>query len=276
MAAVSLALAGLVLAACGTGPAARYDDEPAITPELLLGRWRLAEYTFHNLEATFHPGDEWWFADYFIEFNRDGTFSELNFWTPMFGATGTWELSGDTVYLALDLGLEDLGAIYGLAPFVGPRALGISPDGNTLTMRYERPALYYYWEYTAVFSRAVQLDGYGEGREGPLVGLWALVDIVNVPLEYLVADEVEFLADGTGMWFSNPEHIPPGAVLPFAVWNAEAGMYAAPFRWSAENGRATMESFGMTTVFEYEIAGATLTAIYDRLIGSHAISRRVR
>jgi len=266
------------LAACGTadsgpGVGGRPGPEaaaPAATAEQLHGRWRLAEHRV-NGGAAFLPGGEWWTADYFIELNPDGTFSELNFWTPGFGATGAWELRGGALALALD------GEDRGWLPFAGERSVSVSPDGGTLTMAYGRAAPPYgEWSYTATFSRAPRLAGYGGGRAGPLVGAWELVDIVNVPLEYLVADGVEFLADGTGRWLSNPGHIPPGAAILFAELDAQSGLYAAPFAWSAEGGRATMEGMGRITTFEYEASGAILIFFYGGNAYSISVYGRAR
>lgn len=99
--------------------------------------------------GAFEPGDESWTTIYHIELNPDGTFSEVNFWTPEFTATGTWELSGSALTLALDV--EDAGWL----PFAAERALAFSPDGDVLTMEYRRPQ----WDYTAVFLRSPARDG---------------------------------------------------------------------------------------------------------------------
>jgi len=71
----------------------------ALTTARLYGRWMLEE---HRTSGVLHaPGHENWWYDYFIELNADGTFTEKNFWTPEFIATGTWALSGNTLTLNL-------------------------------------------------------------------------------------------------------------------------------------------------------------------------------
>ena len=113
--------------------------QPALN---LYGRWMLEE---HRTSGVLHtPGHENWWYDYFIELNSDGTFTEMNFWTPEFIATGTWALSGNT--LTLNLAGTDGGSF----EFVPLRSLSVSADGGTLIMNYRRPPA---WAYTGIFSR---------------------------------------------------------------------------------------------------------------------------
>jgi len=117
----------------------------AQTATQLQGRWYLTEHQTSGM-GTHRPGDELWWFDYFIEFNANGTFREMNFWTPEFSATGTWTLSGNTV--TLNLNVPDAGYFN----FVRTRTLGISADGRTLRMSYQRPG----WTYAATFRHATR------------------------------------------------------------------------------------------------------------------------
>jgi len=274
-AAASAALFCILLAACGTGPAAHFAG--GLEAEHLIGRWHLAELHVAEFdrreflgEHTFRPGDAWWMFSYFVEFGADGTFTELNFWTPEFGAAGAWSAGGGALTLALKS--ADRGSI----PFVGSRAFSVSPDGGALTITYSRTMGPYSWDYTATFARAARLDGYGGGRAGPLIGAWGIVDIIDVPLEFVLADEVEFLADGTGHSFFSRAHMPPGAMMPFASFDEERDMFVSPFAWGAENGRVTMEGSGLILAVEYDVSGAVMTLFYDWGPDSRSVYERLR
>ena len=125
------------------------------TVEELTGRWELTETrhrgaiggpifaTTHRPGATAWPG---WTGGYFIEFGADGTFSEQNFWNfDLSTLTGTFVLDGR------DLTLTTSGR-RGDWVFVGDRRIGISRDGNTLTMVYRREQLGT-WNYRHTFER---------------------------------------------------------------------------------------------------------------------------
>jgi|GEM_PF-3372766 len=276
---ISLVFACLALVACATGQRAAREDGPRME-ELLHGRWHLAELGMTQFypgqpdsESLFRPGDDFWLFSYFIELNPDGTFRELNFWTPTFGATGTWTVSGNVLTLVLDG--EDGGLALGI-PFIGTREFGISPDGGVLTIDYSRKIASFRWDYSAAFTRAPMPAGYGDNRAGPLVGEWELVDIAGVPFEFVLSDRIEFMADGTGNSFINPAHLPPGgAIMPFAVFCEERGMFSDPFVWSSENDKALLEA-AILTLFSYEVSGDLLTISYDWWPDSVVIYRRVR
>ena len=120
----------------------------AQTAAQLQGRWYLTAHQTTVVggggSETHRPGDELWWNDYFIEFNANGTFRELNFWNPGFTASGTWTLSGNTV--TLNLNVQDRGDF----EFVRQRTLRLGSDGATLTMDYRRPQ----WTYVATYRRA--------------------------------------------------------------------------------------------------------------------------
>jgi len=117
----------------------------AQTAAQLHGRWYLTEHQTSGV-GTHRPGDDLWWNDYFIEFNANGTFREMNFWNPEFTASGTWTLSGNTV--TLNLTTPDRGYF----EFVRSRTLRISPDGRTLTIDYRRPQ----WTYVATYRHATR------------------------------------------------------------------------------------------------------------------------
>jgi len=126
-----LALAAAVfVTACATPGTAIATPDPATRQA--QGSWILLEHSTSGV-GTIGLGHEWWTTIYYIDLNPDGTFSEMNFWTPEFTATGTWVLSGSTLTLALDV--QDAGSF----PFVTTRTLTFSPDGDILTMEYRRP-----------------------------------------------------------------------------------------------------------------------------------------
>jgi len=145
-AALLAAAVAMFAAACATPGAAMAETDPAALQA--QGSWTLLEHSTSGVGA-FGLGHELWAAVFYLDLNPDGTFSEINFWTPEFTATGTWELSGST--LTLSLGVRDAGGF----PFVATRALTLSPDGEFLTMEYSRPQ----WDYSSVFMRSPARDG---------------------------------------------------------------------------------------------------------------------
>ena len=112
------------------------------TQELLYGRWEVVSFTRTNEVArnttwdTFFPGHESWNYGAYIQINSDGTFSEQNFWTDDFAATGTWILDTNSLYLTLDVVDE------GHIPFAPRRGLRMYVNGNT--PYFAGPRLYPY------------------------------------------------------------------------------------------------------------------------------------
>ena len=118
----------------------------------LVGRWQLTQTRYRgNIGSgrtfapgsTAHPG---WSGGYFIEFFENGTFSEQNFWN-LDGTrlSGTFILEGNSLKLTTT-GTQDEWE------FVGTRHVGISSDGNTLTMTYTRNQGAA-WHYLHTFTR---------------------------------------------------------------------------------------------------------------------------
>jgi len=120
----------------------------APTQEQLLGKWYLNTQWTSGIFGTSRPGDALWVGGYFIEFNEDGTFSEVNFWNHLNTVSGTWTLSGSTLTLTRLTGSD------GGLTFIGTRTLEINAEGSELIMIYSRPnPPADAWEYINVFSR---------------------------------------------------------------------------------------------------------------------------
>ena len=118
--------------------------------EELIGKWYLTQiFTSGFGIITPDFGSDVWTADYFIEFNEDGTFSELNYWNWLNIVDGTWAL-GEYRDLMLTL---DRGANAGDLIFIGSRTLGLSADGQTLRMQYRRTQGGETWAYTHTFNK---------------------------------------------------------------------------------------------------------------------------
>ena len=97
----------------------------APTAQQLHGRWDLTQ---NNTEGSItSPDDGLWTANYFIEFNAAGTFSERNFWD-WTTRTGTWSLNGNNLALTQNQSTSPRS-----------RTVTISSDGNTLIIQYADP-----------------------------------------------------------------------------------------------------------------------------------------
>jgi len=164
---VVLALATVMavgLTACGRG----WTPDVGASPERdqLNGRWNLTRIVTEGMPPAdaylriIQNGHMYWTGDYFIEFDEDGNFSELDFWNWFdFDVTvsyGTFELSGNNLTLTRAGGIAPASMEYG---FLGNRFVGISSDGNTLTISYRRSQGNYggrnnnFWVYTMTFTR---------------------------------------------------------------------------------------------------------------------------
>ena len=156
VATIMVAMFALVLVGCGIGQAPEQDQ--------LVGRWNLTRIETGGLPReqsdlrVQEPGSSFWASGYFIEFDADGNFSEIDFWNwrgTTVISSGTFALDGN------DLTLTRTGGVAaGTMPyrFVGDRRVGISSDGNTLTMTYTRTQTILgqqaRWDYTLTFERA--------------------------------------------------------------------------------------------------------------------------
>ena len=147
LSATSMALFGCAL--FGGDPRPETGTGGAPTQEQLLGRWNLSEqWTSGRSFGSSRPGDALWVGGYFIEFNEDGTFSEIAFWNHLNTVRGTWTLNDSTLTL-----IRISGADGGLA-FIGTRTLEINTDGTVLMMIYTRPnPSGRAWDYVNTFTR---------------------------------------------------------------------------------------------------------------------------
>jgi len=125
----------------------------SIDSENIYGFWHLTEHRIDNRGGeTFRSGHALWSGGYFINFNRNGTFSELNFWTSTFEVvTGSWELEGSTVILTRQNGSQ------GNFDFIGSRSLSLSENYATLTMNYSRRFDGTNFRYVATFMRVTNI-----------------------------------------------------------------------------------------------------------------------
>jgi len=149
---LALLIPAFVLTGCGGSYSASGN---APTAEQLTGRWNLtqtqyrgsgflASATTHRPGTTTPPG---WTGGYFISFDADGSFSEQNFWNfALTTLNGTFELNDRNLTLTTS-------GSQGEWVFVGDRQVGISNDGNTLTMTYTRRQNGT-WHYRHTFERA--------------------------------------------------------------------------------------------------------------------------
>lgn len=123
--------------------------------EQLLGRWYLhVQYTTPQFGYT-RPGDALWMGEYFIEFNADRTFTELNFWHYPFEVSGAFTIDGLRITLATN---SPTGGI----TFVPTRTIEFSQDTHgapILTMRYTRVGVPTTLNYTNTFMRTRPASG---------------------------------------------------------------------------------------------------------------------
>ena len=137
---------GVMLTACFGG----IGSTP--TREQLNGRWELTQIQTSG-HATERAGTPLWTGHHFIDFDAEGNFSENDFWNNHFNASvtshGTFTLNGSTLTMTR-AGGQSL-----TYHFIGTRRVGISRDGDTLRIRYDRPAGAGFrpWSYTHTFTR---------------------------------------------------------------------------------------------------------------------------
>ena len=123
----------------------------------LYGRWELTRTVHRGASSgTFTPGHPNWSGSYHITFEENGEFTELNFWNFTLAGFlheigGTWSIDGRALVLQRTQGQV------GIYSFISERRLGISSDGNTLSMTYSRRHLQngrnVTWHYRHTFVR---------------------------------------------------------------------------------------------------------------------------
>jgi len=152
---IAIVLVVSIVMLTGCGGSAWNDVGTAPERDQLNGIWQLTRMQTDGLpdaQASFRdiaPGHPLWAGGYFIEFDEEGNFAEIDFWNWHWFdvvSEGTFTLNGNNLTLVRTGGIVVTDMEYA---FIGSRYVGINNDGNTLTITYRRSN----WTYTATFTR---------------------------------------------------------------------------------------------------------------------------